>query len=463
MEPAETHLNIADSVWAEPDGDQLTLELQRVAADPRRADLLERVDRARALIATRYSWDASVKRWEEFIADLEVNVVPLRVAMVSTWNSRCGIAENTRYIVDQSKGSVEFDLFADVGAHVIDPLVEPGTVRTWESRWTPDLGELGDALRLTEAEVVHFQFNFGFFELHRMAALIERELEQRGVVVTLHRTRDIVVDGESLSLGQIRSTLEKVDRLIVHQASDVRYLAELGLSANVTLIPVGASPPPDVSPSQARRALKLGSRPVVGTFGFLLPHKGTLELVRAVDALRAEFPDILLLGLCARYPAAESDEYEREIRQEIAARGMEDNVLLITDYLPDDTARAMLRAVDAIVLPYRETGESSSAALRFVLPLGRAVVVTDEPIFADARDAVMVIDGTAPSGIEDALRRVLHDQELQDQLARRSAALAYRFRWPRVVADHREIYLSAKRAGAGRRQDAQVGVASRMN
>lgn len=299
LEPAETHLNIAGSVWAEPDGDQLTIEMQRVVADPGRADLLERVDRARRLIATRYSWDASVRRWEEFIADLEGNEVPLRVAMVSTWNSRCGIAENTRYIVDQSRGSLEFDLFADVGAQVIDPLVEPGTVRAWESRWEPDLEELGDALRLTEAEVVHIQFNFGFFELQRMAALIERQLEHRGVVVTLHRTRDIVVDGESLSLGQIRSTLEKVDRVIVHQPSDVRALAELGLGANVSLVPVGASPPPDVSPADVRDALRLGSRPLIGTFGFLLPHKGTLELVRAVDALRAEFPDLLLLGLCA--------------------------------------------------------------------------------------------------------------------------------------------------------------------
>lgn len=138
-------------------------------------------------------------------------------------------------------------------------------------------------------------------------------------------------------------------------------------------------------------------------------------------------------------------------------------MVLITDYLPDDTARTMLRAVDAIVLPYRETGESSSAALRFVLPLGRAVVVTDEPIFADARDSLLVIEGNDQSGIEDAVRRVLHDQDLQDDLARRSAALAHRFRWPRVVADHREIYLAAKRAGAERRREAQLGVVSMMN
>ena len=96
---------------------------------------------------------------------------------------------------------------------------------------------------------------------------------------------------------------------------------------------------------------------------------------------------------------------------------MQDNVVLITEYLPDETARMLLRAADAIVLPYRNTGESSSATLRFVLPLGRAVVVTDEPIFADSRDVLLTVDGGDPLAMSAALRRVLVDGELRDDLA----------------------------------------------
>ena len=358
--------------------------------------------------------------------------------MVTTWNSRCGIAENTRYIVHNSRHLIDFDIFADVGAELIDPLVEPGVIRTWKDRWQPDLTELEDALRLTDAEVLHVQFNFGFFEFHHMAELIERQLDVRGVVVTLHRTLDYDDRGELLSLRQIRSTLERVDRLIVHQESDAEYLAEIGLRDNVTVVPIGAASAPAVTPLQSREALGLGSRPVVGTFGFLLPHKGTLELLKAVDALRGEFPDILLLALCARYPNIESKEYEEQLRAEVSSRGMEGNVILITDYLSDETARGLLRAADVIVLPYRETGESSSATLRFILPLGRAVVVTDEPIFTDSRDALFVVDPADPVGIESAVRRVLVDIELQQDLADRAAARAHRFRWRRVVADHRE-------------------------
>jgi len=81
----------------------------------------------------------------------------------------------------------------------------------------------------------------------------------------------------------------------------------------------------------------------VGTFGFLLPHKGTLELVEAVDQLRRTHPDVLLLALCARYPNIESREYEARIRSEVTARGMDANVLLLTDYLSDEAARVLLR------------------------------------------------------------------------------------------------------------------------
>ena len=136
---------------------------------------------------------------------------------------------------------------------------------------------------------------------------------------------------------------------------------------------------------------------------------------------------------------------------------MDDNVLLITEYLPDEVARTLLRAADAIVLPYQNTGESSSAALRFILPLERAIVVTDEPIFSDSRDVVLTVDRTDPVGLESALRRVLLDGSLQDELAARASRRARSLRWDRVVADHRDVYLAAKGSGRSRRNRRRPG------
>ena len=447
---ADSHLSEGGSRWAEPDVGALAGELLRMAAAPDAPEVRERVARARRLIASTYTWAAAARRWRDLIAEVEDELGCRRVAMVTSWNSRCGIAENSRYLVEHTQGEVAYDIFADVDVEVIDPSAERGVVRTWKDRWTPELGDLEDALLVSEADVLHVQFNFGFFEFGHLAELLDRQLDRRGVVLTMHRTLDYDDRGNLLTLRQIRDTLCRVDQLIVHQESDARYLADMGIEDNVTLVPIGSAPPPDLTPQEVRAALGLGERPVVGTFGFLLPHKGTLELVEAVDRLRADHPDVLLLALCARYPNTESAAYEATIRAEVSARGMEQNVLLLTDYLSDDAARVLLRGADVIVLPYRDTGESSSAALRFVLPLGRAIAVTDQPLFDDAREAVLVMEANDVDGIAHSVARVLEDAPLRDELAARAEQRSLAFRWERVVAEHRRIYAEARRAARSR-------------
>jgi glycosyltransferase involved in cell wall biosynthesis len=453
LEPAETHFEVPYSVWAEPDPAELAAQLRAHVEGANRTKVAEQVRRARNLVTTKFTWEAAARRWNDFLNQIEDAAETPRVAMVTTWNARCGVAENTRNIVDRAEAQVAIDVFANVEPEIIDPSRELGVHRNWIDRWHPDLGALRESLRLSDADVVHFQFNFGFFELSRLGQLIERELETRGVVVTLHRTKDATIDGEVVSLSSIKATLERVDRLIVHQVEDAHVLAGMGLSENVTVVPLGASSPPDISSTEARAALGLGTRPVIGTFGFLLPHKGTLELVRAVGVLRDEFPDICLLALCAHYPDVTSDEYEAEVRAEIDRLGLADNVVLMSEYLPDETVRIVLRAADVIALPYGETEESSSAALRFLLPLERPLVITDRPVFADCREWTLAVDPEDPQGVDDALRRVLVDPELRDALAARAADGARRFRWSRVIADHREIYVAARRSGRERRSD----------
>jgi glycosyltransferase involved in cell wall biosynthesis len=446
LEPAHTHFEIAGSLWAEPDGERLALEMSHLVANPDAPEVRERVQNAAELVATKFSWGAAAKRWGDFIDHLEDSSTTTRVAMVSPWNSHCGVAEYSRYIVEQGRGTIAFELFADKVADIVDLVSELGVTRCWSDRWNPDLGELEAALRTSDADVVHIQFNFGFFELEHLAEFIDRQLEHRGVVVTLHRTADIDIDGELVSLKQIHATLQRVDQIITHQEADAQLLGEFGLVDNVRVVPQGAPPPPPITHATARRVLNLGTRPVIGAFGFLLPHKGILDLIRSVDALRDDFPDLCLLALCARHPSPTSSEYENTVRQEIESRGLEDNVLLISEFLPDRTAAAILRGVDAIVLPYRQTEESSSAALRFVLPIERPIIATDLPIFDDARDALFLVDADDPPSLTDAVRQVVVDGDLRRDLADRSAMAARQFRWQRVADHHRDIYTAARRA-----------------
>ena len=63
-------------------------------------------------------------------------------------------------------------------------------MRTWTDRWKPELGGLEDALYVSDPDVVHIQFNFGFFEFGRWRTSSSASSSARGVVMTLHRTLD---------------------------------------------------------------------------------------------------------------------------------------------------------------------------------------------------------------------------------------------------------------------------------
>ena len=193
LEPAETHFDIPYSVWAEPDRVQLAAQLRDHVEGANRTKIAEQVRRARDLVTTKFTWEAAARRWNDFLSHIEDAAENPRVAMVTTWNTRCGIAENTRNIVDRAEAQVEIDVFANFDQAIIDPIREVGVHRSWIDRFHPDLDALQEALRLSDADVVHLQFNFGFFDLTRLAQLIERELGTRGVVVTLHRTKDAII------------------------------------------------------------------------------------------------------------------------------------------------------------------------------------------------------------------------------------------------------------------------------
>jgi glycosyltransferase involved in cell wall biosynthesis len=179
---------------------------------------------------------------------------------------------------------------------------------------------------------------------------------------------------------------------------------------------------------------------VLSTFGFLLPHKGTLQLIEAVDRLRARFPDLLLLAACAEHPDPTSAAYRRQCQTEIERRGLEANVVLVTDFLPEPDAHALLAASDLIVMPYRATDESASGALRFVLGAGRPIAASDVPIFGDARDSLALLTDTSADGLARDIGHLLDDPDHLEVIGERVRTFARSVSWDQIAARHREVY-----------------------
>ena len=450
LQAARSHFDLAGSVWAEPDHDALVAALLEARRDGHTEGTRRRIECARQDIETRYSWSAVAERWRSFIDQTAESSELPRVAVVSTWNSRCGIAEYTQFLMNAMPANMPSEVYANLGVEILDLSSEAGVTRCWRDRWMPDLTDLRHALDQSLANVVHFQFNYGFFELQHLADVIRRARRDKGIIVTLHRTTPADIDGQRVALGDIKETLSLVDALIVHQQADVDNLAQVGIDANVVLIPHGSHVPVDLSPDEVRRGLGLEDRRIVSTFGFLLPHKGVIRLLEAFDVLRRENPDLLLLALTSLHPDPISKAYLKEVEHEIEARELDSHVLLVTDYLPDQTARTVLRAADVIVLPYDPTPESASGAARFVLSAGRPVIATDLPIFSDAGEAILRVPHGDSAALAIAMRSVLDDPGRATELAFRAESRAAETRWDLVAAQHLDVYRRAARAARQR-------------
>ena len=418
--PARTHLGVYDSVWVEPDAGSLA-GVMRAVVEAAPGERAGRAGAGRALVLGRHGWDHVAARTRGAVAAVwggaELERLPV-VGVVSTWNTRCGIADYARQLMG---GIAELAVFANREGETLG--ADEGFVRRcWSQGWSDPLEELFGAICDAGVSAVVVQFNFGFFALAAFGRLLER-LRERGVLVfvVLHSTQDVLRPDLTIRLGDIRAALAGACRLLVHSVHDLNRLKAAGLVSNVTLFPMGL--PEGFSGDRAGVRARLGwdGSVVVASFGYLLPGKGLRELIAAVGLLRGRVPGVRLVMLNALYPVAASAHERWLCEGDIGALGMWDCVTLESDFLEEEEILARLGAADVVVYPYQSTQESASAAVKMGLSSLTRVAVTPLPIFDDIAGVAHVLPGLGAeaiaSGLEGVLAGVVADGGQRDWVA----------------------------------------------
>lgn len=450
---AKTHLSGFGSVWAEPDVASLARTLQEVVA----AGTGERARRAAAgrdRILSHYTWDQVAQRTRDAVA--LVHRAPLaaglrlpRIGLVSTWNTRCGVAAYAQSLLG-GIAAERLHVFAARAGETLRP-DEAFVRRCWTAGWEDPLEELFLEICAAGVEALVVQFNFGFFRLEALGRLLER-LQERGVlvVILLHSTADVLRPDLTIRLAEIRPALAQVCRLLVHSVHDLNRLKDSGLVGNVTLFPMGLPHRFDGDRAAVRQSLGLADRTIIASFGYMLPHKGLRELIQAFAVLAGQLPEAHLLMLNALYPVGESDAELQACREEIAELGLSGRVTLVSDFLDEADVLARLAAADVIVYPYQNTQESASAAVKMGLGSLAPVAVTPLPIFADIAPVSYALPGMTPADIAAGLAEFFADPAGHAGLIDRQKAWVAAHAWPKLSARLDDLIrgeLRAHRAG----------------
>jgi FkbM family methyltransferase len=434
---ARTHFDLFDSVWAVPRIDHLTARMREVYGLPA-IERERRTAAGRALLLEQYKWVDATQRlvdaaraWARSPSAEEP-----RLGWVSTYNTKCGIASYSSHLIKALPWPAE--VFAPLAQELIRP-DDASVSRCWAAGENDDLRELRAAIERSAVTALVVQFNYGFFNFGHFGKFLNDQVDAgRIVVVTLHATVDPRHVPHKM-LADLVPSLRRCQRILVHSVGDLNRLKALGLVDNVTLFPHGVLDwPAPIGLDSVGPAVGSGRTFIVASYGFFLPHKGLLELIEATAQLRAEGLPIRLRMVNAEYPVPESAAMIAKARTMVRERGLGDAVEMCTDFLSDEASLELLASADLIVFPYQQTGESSSAAVRYGLAAGRPVAVTPLAIFDDVAAAVFRLPGLAPPDLAAGIRHLLGElsADVVEVKARRDVADSWRAQhaYPRLAA-----------------------------
>ena len=404
--PSGSHLAASTSLWAEPDQADLTAALREAAAGA----LTGHATAARRAILAQTDPAAFTDRLTSAAARLltEPAARPVRLTWVTSWAVRCGIAAYSDSLLAAmpAEGLATPVVLADERT---DPAA--GATRAWRLGDESSVERLIAAIARADGDVTMIQHQPMLLDWPWLGRVVDSLADAgKPAIVTLHNTAHLLEIAAADRDATVRA-LRRAARILVHTLADVTRLDALGLADVTTLFahPVAA-------PSVATiRTLSPGDAPVIGCTGFLLPDKGIPVLIAAVARLRARWPGIRLRLVNAQYDHALSVAEIAACRKLAAAEQLA--VEWHTDFVSLDRQQELLRGCDVIALPYQQSKESSSAALRTALATGIPVAVTPLPLFDEAAGAVSRLPGLEAAQVELGLDALLADADRRTALA----------------------------------------------
>lgn len=202
--------------------------------------------------------------------------------------------------------------------------------------------------------------------------------------------------------------------------------------SKVTTIAHGAATPP-----LADRA-GFGARPTLLTWGLLGAGKGIEWVIDAMAMLKDLRPRPRYVVAGRTHPkvaAREGDRYRDMLVRRAWEKGVPSSVTFDDTYRDLPSLTRLIQQATVVVLPYDSRDQVTSGVLVDAVAARRPVVATAFPHATEllSSGAGIVVPHTNPAALAHALRLVLSDPDVADEMSEEAGRLAPGLGWPSVA------------------------------
>ncbi len=226
------------------------------------------------------------------------------------------------------------------------------------------------------------------------------------------------------------------ERLIEHYAVD---------PARVVVVPHGA-----IDNRTVTAPAFPAERPVILTWGLLGEGKGIEWAIEAMAQLGDVVPAPTYQVVGQTHPRVleqHGERYRDMLEARVTRLGIGNSVSFDARYLDSAELRRVVQRADIILLPYDSVEQVTSGVLIEAITAGKAVVSTAFPHAREllASGAGLVVERQSPAALAAALRRVLCETGLAEEMAAEASRIAPSLLWPAVADQYRDLAHDALR------------------
>lgn len=331
----------------------------------------------------------------------------LKVAMLTSWKVRCGIASYTENLVS------ELSKLADV--YIV-------RVPRFGLRDKDIFQNLVDKIPVRHIDLIHVQHEYGIYMNLEQSLYAGLTALGKPIITTMHAVGAWEVD------RIIQATSDKV---IVHNTF---CFNRFGYPEKTAVIPHGAlqlkSPPPPREECKKSLGI-LPNTPIVGYMGFISAYKGLEMLIEAMIGV----PDAgLLIG--GGWHVERETEY---------IFGLKDWTLKALPsrcrwlgYISEEDMSRVYGAMDVVAYPSRFATESG--ALIMALSHGKAIVASNVAPFREKEKAGALTTFTDIESLRRKIKRLLKDEASRKRLEEGARKYAEETAWSKIATKHMELY-----------------------